>query len=99
MPNYRFRAVVDIDVKNADSESEAREKAFGIMSGANATPARGRTPSGARASVTGVVIEDPLSPAGTLLAIPKLMTSEQYKKYQETGSIFDSSDPATEVTE
>ena len=57
MPNFRFRAIVDIDVKNAESESEAREKAFGIMSGANSTPARGRTPSGPRASVTGVKIE------------------------------------------
>ena len=57
MGNYRFRALVDIDVKNADSESEAREKAFGIMSGANATPARGRTPSGPKASVTGVTVE------------------------------------------
>ena len=57
MGNYRFRALVDIDVKNADSESEAREKAFGIMSGANATPSRGRTPSGPKASVTGVTIE------------------------------------------
>lgn len=57
MGNYRFRALVDIDVKNAESESEAREKAFGIMSGANATPARGRTPAGPKASVTGVKIE------------------------------------------
>jgi len=55
--NYRFRAVVDIDVKNAESESEAREKAFGIMSAANASPGKGRTPSGAKASVTGVVID------------------------------------------
>jgi len=58
VPNFRFRAIIDIDVQNADSEASAREKAFSIMSAANAQPSRGRTPSGPKASVTGIAIED-----------------------------------------
>lgn len=58
MPNFRFRAIIDIDVQNADTEASAREKAFAIMSAANAQPSRGRTPSGPKASVTGIAIED-----------------------------------------
>ena len=56
MPNFRFRAIIDIDVQNADTEASAREKAFALMT--TAQPQRGRTPSGAKASVTGVSIED-----------------------------------------
>lgn len=58
MPNFRFRAIIDIDVQNADTEASAREKAFSIMSAANVQPSRGRTPSGPKACVTGVAIED-----------------------------------------
>lgn len=58
MSNFRFRAIIDIDVQNADTESSAREKAFAIMSAANAQPSRGRTPSGPKASVTGITIQD-----------------------------------------
>ena len=57
MPNFRFRAIIDIDVQNADTEASAREKAFAIMSAANTQPTRGRAPSGPKASVTGVRIE------------------------------------------
>jgi len=61
VPNFRFRAIIDIDVQNADSEASAREKAFAIMSAANAQPSRGRTSSGPKASVTGIAIEhDPI---------------------------------------
>ena len=61
MPNFRFRAIIDIDVQNAESEASAREKAFAIMSAANAQPSRGRTPSGPKASVTGITFDSTTS--------------------------------------
>jgi len=52
---YRFNVTVEIDVTNAETESEAREKAFAVMS---AIPvARGRKASGPKAAITGVSIE------------------------------------------
>jgi len=59
VPNFRFRAIIDIDVQNADTEASAREKAFSLM--ATSQIQRGRAPSGPKASVTGISIEhDPI---------------------------------------
>jgi hypothetical protein len=51
---YRFNVNVEIDVTNAESESEAREKAFSVMS--TVPVARGRKASGPKAAITGVSI-------------------------------------------
>lgn len=52
---YRFNVTVEIDVTNAESESEAREKAFAVMS--TIPVARGRKASGPKAAITGVSIK------------------------------------------
>tara|TARA_R110000868_G_scaffold222887_5_gene474719 strand:- start:99 stop:368 length:270 start_codon:yes stop_codon:yes gene_type:complete len=51
---YRFNVTVEIDVTNAETESEAREKAFAVMS--TIPVARGRKASGPKAAITGVSI-------------------------------------------
>lgn len=52
---YRFNVTVEIDVTNAETESEAREKAFAVMS--TIPVARGRKASGPKAAITGVSIK------------------------------------------
>ncbi len=52
---YRFNVTVEIDVTNAETESEAREKAFSVMS--TIPVARGRKASGPKAAITGVSIK------------------------------------------
>ena len=52
---FRFNVTVEIDVTNAETESEAREKAFAVMS--TIPVARGRKASGPKAAITGVSIK------------------------------------------
>lgn len=53
--NYRVRVTVELDVINAESESQARQTVFSLLS-ANPSPLKGRPASGPRATVTGVTI-------------------------------------------
>lgn len=57
---YRFNVTVEIDVTNAETESEAREKAFAVMS--TIPVARGRKASGPKAAITGVSIKPQAAP-------------------------------------
>lgn len=53
--NYRVRVTVELDVMNAECESQARQTVFSLLS-ASASPSKGRPASGPRATVTGVTI-------------------------------------------
>jgi hypothetical protein len=55
MSNYRVRVTVELDVINAESESQARQTVFSLLS-ASPSPSKGRPASGPRATVTGVTI-------------------------------------------
>jgi len=59
--NYRIRAIVHLDVTNAESEAAAREQAFAHVTAVSA-PKRGPKQSGARCSVTGVSLEPVSAP-------------------------------------
>jgi len=52
---YRVRVTVELDVINAESESQARQTVFSLLS-ASASPSKGRPASGPRATVTGLTI-------------------------------------------
>jgi hypothetical protein len=67
---YRFNVTVEIDVTNAETESEAREKAFAVMS--TIPVARGRKASGPKAAITGVSIKPhaPLNSAQLAPLVP-----------------------------
>lgn len=55
MPDYRFRATVEIDVMDAESEAQARKAVFSLLTTQPAA-SKGRPSSGPKASVTGVTI-------------------------------------------
>ncbi len=55
--NYRVRVTVELDVVNAESESQARQTVFSLLSTPPAT-SKGRPTSGPRATVTGLTIGD-----------------------------------------
>jgi hypothetical protein len=59
---YRFRVTVDIDVTNAESETQARQAAF-VLLASQASAAKGRPTSGPKASVTSVMIPTQLPDA------------------------------------
>ena len=52
---YRVRVTVELDVINAESESQARQTVFSMLS-VSASPSKGRPASGPRATVTGLTI-------------------------------------------
>lgn len=51
----KLQVILDVDVLNTQSESEARECAFKLASSMNSVKP-GRTPGGARATVTGIQV-------------------------------------------
>ena len=69
MSNYRIAVSVELDVVNAESESQARQTAFSLLS-AHQSPSKGRPVSGPRASVTGVTIENVTDTSRSLTPIP-----------------------------
>lgn len=57
--SFRFRISVECDVMNADSEAIARTAAFALLTQMQAEKKKGRPSSDAKATITGVRIEDP----------------------------------------
>lgn len=51
----KLQVTLDVDVLNTENESEARECAFKLASSMNSVKP-GRTPGGARATVTGIAV-------------------------------------------
>jgi hypothetical protein len=56
---FRFRINVECDVQNADSESVARTAAFALLTQMQSEKKRGRPSSDAKATITGVSIDQP----------------------------------------
>ena len=56
--SFRFRISVECDVMNADSEAIARTAAFALLTQMQAEKKKGRPSSDAKATITGVRIED-----------------------------------------
>lgn len=52
----KFIAKIEIDVENADTESEGRKAAYDLVATLNATK-KGRTPAGPRACVCGIAVQ------------------------------------------
>ena len=69
---FRFRINVECDVQNADSESIARTAAFALLTQMQSEKKRGRPSSDAKATITGVSIEQPET--AVMWRAPSLMT-------------------------
>lgn len=57
--SFRFKISVECDVMNADSEAIARTAAFALLTQMQAEKKKGRPSSDAKATITGVSIDQP----------------------------------------
>ena len=72
--SFRFKISVECDVMNADSEAIARTAAFALLTQMQAEKKKGRPSSDAKATITGVRIEDPV-PRFVIAKLPKDVTA------------------------